>query len=144
MENPLDGVIATSLETQVARLQRQLTLTSVLALVLAGAFFFEAYLHPPTIIEAAGFIVVDESGEPRAGLTLSDGFPRLELIGADGNVAASIRAGTTGGSYLAFDAEGRNRAGVVVTAEGPIIGVRNADGVVTDSLPGRDLIGEGR
>ena len=131
----MDNEVANRLEKDVARLRRQLTLTSVLALVLAGALFFETYLQPPTLLEATGFIVVDQSGAPRASLAMLDGSPQLDLMSDEGIVMVSARAEASGGSYLVFDAEGRNRAGIVVTENGPIIGLRGEDGNVTESLP---------
>lgn len=122
-------------EADFRRVQRRSTLAAVLALTLAAAFFYEAFLQPPQAVVARAVLLKDQHGATRAALMIHEGKPALFFYGADAVPTAAIGESADGPSVVLYDGNAVRRIRMVVGVDGPVLGFRDETGVTTHELP---------
>ena len=119
-----------------------------LALILISSVLLMGQAAPKNIVEADEFILRDANGNTRANLDVAGNVPKLRLYDANQEVRAMLDAnpGPSGPGLTLFDANGKPRASLFVTAKGPGISLANANGKSGANLileesrgPGLDL-----
>jgi hypothetical protein len=80
------------------------------------------------MVSANGFVLQDETGKPRARLTVLKGGPMLSLLDANGTLRAMLTVDKEGAGLALGDETGKTRARLTVDTSGPGLGLLDENG----------------
>ncbi|MGB2866765.1 MAG: hypothetical protein WBC05_25765 [Sedimentisphaerales bacterium] len=132
------------MEGQLARVRWfNRCLIACIVLSLGGWFILKSF-GPETawaqfgakVIRAGSFILEDENGKARAGLSVLKTGPALQLYDENGKARASLSVLKTGPGLLLFDENGKNRVMQAVDdKDGPMLALFDKNGKPIWSVP---------
>jgi len=79
-------------------------------------------------IRANSFVLEDENGKPRAGLSMTEDGPSLELYNEKGEVRVGLIVYKDAPLLTLLDENGKFRVSLAVDKDGPFLGLRDENG----------------
>ncbi len=113
----MDGMNLELVNKKIRRLEIFIAILTMLVIALI-AMLFKTSSSSSEVIQARGFQLISEGGQPMGGLMFQDGFPSVYLTDGDGNNRLIATHDTDGTHLFLKDESGTTRVGVAQFAHG--------------------------